>query len=87
MGDTKAHPPALPTGWTIEATRYHYNFGYWTQFVLDLLSQSTTARPDVTYTVRRDSDGASQSIRLPGDHSPDALEKTLVLIQAGAGTG
>jgi hypothetical protein len=57
------------------------------QFVLDLLSQSTTARPDVTYTVRRDLDGSSQSIRLPGDHSPDALQKMLLLMQARATAG
>jgi hypothetical protein len=57
------------------------------QFVLDLLSQSTTARADVTCTVRRDLADASQSIRLPGDHSPDALQKMLLLMQAGATAG
>jgi hypothetical protein len=47
----------------------------------------TTARPDVTYTVRRDLDGSSQSIRLPGDHSPEALETTLLLIEREATAG
>jgi hypothetical protein len=84
MRDAKPLRPAIPAGWTFVSTRFHYDLGYWSQFVLDLLSQSTTARPDVTYTVRRDLDGASQSIRLLGDHSPDALEKTLRLITAGA---
>jgi hypothetical protein len=87
MSDGKSLPPAVPTGWTLVSTRYHYDFTYWMQFVLDLLSQSTTARPDVTYTVRRDLDGSSQSIRLPGDHSPEALGTTLLLIEREATAG
>jgi hypothetical protein len=87
MSDGKSLPPAVPTGWMFVSTRYHYEFSYWMQFVLDLLSQSTTARLDVTYTVRRDLDGTNQNIRLPGDHSPDALQKMLLLMQAGATAG
>lgn len=37
--------------------------------------------PMVTYMVRRDLGGASQNIRLPGVHSPEASERRLLIKQ------
>lgn len=42
----------------------------------------TPPAADVSYTLYRETDGALRTIRLPGDHAPDALLKTMLLVEA-----
>ncbi len=76
--------PIVPDGWSVEDVRYHYDFGYWTLFVVGLLAQSTEADPDVTYKIRCAADGSLRTIRLPGRHSPNALVETIGLLSDSA---
>lgn len=81
----------VPDGWSIRAIKFHHDFPYWTMWALNFLSSLmpgvSPAPPaaDVSYTLRGKADGALQTIRLPGDHAPDALVKTMLLIEAGSG--
>jgi hypothetical protein len=83
--------PVAPEGWSILSVKFHYGFGYWGLWALDFLSSLmpgvslTPPAADVTYTLRRDADGASETVRLSGDHAPDALAQTVRLIEARTG--
>jgi hypothetical protein len=81
----------VPDGWSIRAIKFHHDLPYWMMWALDFLSSLTPGvspeRPtaDVSYTLCRKADGALQTFRLPGNHAPDALVKTMLLIEAGTG--
>jgi len=81
----------VPEGWSVRAVKFHRDFIYWGMWVLDFLSSLMPGvRPappaaDVSYTLCRQADGALQTVRLPGDHAPDALVKTMLLIEADRG--
>ena len=83
--------PVAPEGWSILSVKFHHDFGYWSLWALDFLSSlmpgvnPTPPAADVTYTLRRDADGASETVRLSGNHAPDALVKTARLIEARPG--
>jgi hypothetical protein len=83
--------PVVPEGWSIQATKFHHDFAYWSMWALNFLSSLTpgvNATPpaaDVSYTLRRRADGVLQTLRLPGDHAPDALTKAMLLIEARRG--
>jgi hypothetical protein len=80
--------PVAPEGWSILSVKFHYGFGYWGEWAFHLLSSLmpgvslTPPAADVTYTLRRDADGADETVRLSGDHAPDALAQTVRLIEA-----
>lgn len=80
----------VPDGWSIQAVKFHHDLSYWGMWALDFLSSllpgvgSTQPTADVSYTLCRKADGALQTFRLPGDHAPDALVKTMLLIEVGA---
>lgn len=79
----------VPEGWSIRTVTFHRNFAYWSLWALNFLSSlmpgvsPTPPAADVSYTLCRKGDAALQTIRLPGDHAPDALVKALPLIEAG----
>lgn len=81
----------VPDGWSIRAIKFHHDFSYWSMWTLDFLSSlmpgvsPTRPTADVSYTLCRNADGALQTFRLPGDHAPEALVKTMLLIEAGTG--
>jgi hypothetical protein len=81
----------VPDGWSVRSIRYHHDFAYWSLWALDFLSSlmpgvsPTRPTSDVSYTLCRQADGAIRTLRLPGDHAPDALVKTMRLIEAGSG--
>lgn len=81
----------VPDGWSIRAIKSHHDFPYWTMWALNVLSSlmpGVSPEPpaaDVSYTLCRKADGALRTLRLPGDHPPDALIKTMLLIDAGTG--
>lgn len=82
--------PIIPEGWTVQKVKYHYDVIYWGSWALQLLSSlmpGVSVDPpaaDVSYTLRRDADGKVETVRLSGDHAPDALAKTIQLLQAGS---
>ncbi len=85
QGPDTRNAPAVPDGWSVESVKYHYTVGYWVLYVLgNLLTTPSADSPDVTYTVRHEADQTVRAIRLPGDHSPNALIETIRLIQAGS---
>jgi hypothetical protein len=75
--------PGVPDGWALQSVRWHHDVVYWGMWVLWLLSSlmpgvnSTPPAADVSYTLRRNADGTVRTVRLSGDHLPDALVKTL----------
>ena len=79
----------VPEGWSICAVKFHHDFAYWSMWALHFLSSlmpgvsPTAPAADVSYILCRKADGALQTLRLPGDHAPDALVKTMLLIEAG----
>ncbi len=81
----------VPEGWSVQSVKFHHDFGYSALWILHLLSSlmpgvtPTPPAADVSYTLCREADGALQTLRLPGDHAPDALVKTMLLIEAGSG--
>jgi hypothetical protein len=81
----------VPDGWSIRSVTFHHDFVYWGLWALDFLSSllpglsPTPPAADVSYTLRRNADGAVKTVRLPGDHAPDALVKTMLLTEARPG--
>lgn len=81
----------VPEGWSICAVKFHHDFAYWSMWALHFLSSlmpgvsPTAPAADVSYTLCRKADGVLQTLRLPGDHAPDALVKTMLLIEAAQG--
>jgi hypothetical protein len=81
--------PVVPEGWSILSVKYHHDFGYWGLWALHVLSSlmpgvnPTPPGADASYSLRRNADGATQTVRLSGDHAPDALARALRLIEAG----
>lgn len=82
----------VPEGWSIQSIKFHRDFIYWSLWALNFLSSlmpsvnPTPPAADVSYTLRRDKDGAVETVRLNGDHTPDALAKTMLLTEADRGT-
>lgn len=80
--------PIVPEGWALQGLKRHHDFVYWGAWALHLLSSlmpGVSPDPpaaDVSYTVRRTADGKLETVRLSGDHSPDALAKTIQLREA-----
>jgi hypothetical protein len=83
--------PVVPEGWSIQVIKFHHDFAYWGMWALNFLSSlmpgvsPTPPAADVSYTLCRRADGAVQTLRLPGDHAPDALAKAMLLIEARRG--
>lgn len=81
----------VPEGWSIQSIKFHRDFIYWSLWALNFLSSlmpsvnPTPPAADVSYTLRRDKDGAVETVRLNGDHTPDALAKTMLLTEADPG--
>jgi hypothetical protein len=78
----------VPEGWSIQSVKFHHDFVYWSMWALHFLSSlmpgvsPTPPAADVSYSLRRNADGALKTVRLPGDHAPDALVKTMLPIEA-----
>jgi len=78
----------VPDGWCIRTFTFHHDLAYWSMWALNFLSSflpgvsPTPPAADVSYTLCRKVDGALRTIRLPGDHAPDALAKTMLLVEA-----
>jgi hypothetical protein len=78
----------IPEGWSVQSVKRHHDLVYWGMWALHVLSSfmpgvnPTAPAADVSYTLRRDMDGEVKTIRLDGDHAPDALSKTVQLIEA-----
>ncbi len=81
--------PIIPEGWSLQKVKFHYDVIYWGSWALHILSSLMpgvnpgTPAADVSYTLRRDADGKVETVRLSGDHAPDALAKTIQLLEAG----
>lgn len=79
--------PVIPEGWSLVKVKRHYDVVYWGTWVLELLSiLMPGVRPeppmaDVSYTLRRNADGKVETVRLSGSHAPEALAKTIELIE------
>lgn len=79
--------PSVPEGWALQSAHRHHDVVYWGLWALWILSSlmpgvnPTPPAADVSYTLRRNADGKVRTVRLSGDHSPDALDKTLNLIE------
>ncbi len=80
--------PIVPEGWSVQGVKRHHDVVYWSMWALHLLSSLmpgvNPAPPvaDVSYILRRNADGKIESVRLSGDHAPDALAKTIELLEA-----
>lgn len=78
----------IPEGWSLQSVKRHHDLVYWGMWLLHVLSSlmpgvsPTPPAADVSYTLRRETDGKVETIRLDGDHTPDALSKTVQLIEA-----
>lgn len=83
--------PIVPDGWKVEGVQYHRGLGYWVFNIFEIVaalipapvsSERRAGSPaDVTYTMRRDQDGAVRHIRLSGDHAPGALAEEIARIE------
>lgn len=79
----------IPEGWSLQSVKRHHNGVYWIMWGLFLLSSlmpgvsPTPPAADVSYTLRRSADGKVQTLRLDGDHAPDALSKAVHLLEPG----
>jgi hypothetical protein len=77
------HDPIIPDGWSLRSVKRHHDVVYWGMWALQALSSllpgisPTPPVADVSYTLRRNADGNVKTVRLSGDHSPDALAKTI----------
>jgi hypothetical protein len=70
----------VPEGWTIMGAERHADrFPFWMSFIFSLLTQTPSVEntSSYTYTIRCEADGTVMTVRLPGDHQPDALLKYL----------
>jgi hypothetical protein len=73
----------VPEGWSIQSTKRHYDIVFFGTIALcmlvALIPQLATPWPpaDVSYTLRRETDGTVITVRLDGEHSPDALVEYL----------
>jgi hypothetical protein len=80
--------PILPEGWSLQSVKRHHDVVYWGMWALEFLSSLipgvnvTPPAADVSYTLRRNADGKVTTVRLSGDHLPDALAKTIYLLEA-----
>lgn len=80
--------PIIPEGWSLQSVKRHHDVVYWSMWTLALLSSlmpginPTPPVADVSYTMRRNADGNVKTLRLSGDHPPDALAKTMYLLEA-----
>jgi hypothetical protein len=80
--------PIIPEGWSLEKVKRHYDVVYWALWALHVLSSlmpgvnPTPPVADVSYSLRRNSDGKVETVRLNGDHAPDAVAKTIDLLKA-----
>ncbi len=91
MANRMIDGPIIPDGWRVEGVQYHRGLGYWALNVFEILAAlipapvTSTRRAgspaDVTYTMRRDRDGAIRNIRLSGDHAPGALAEEIARIE------
>lgn len=78
----------LPEGWSLRSVKRHYDLVYWGLWVLHFLSSlmpgvnPTPPAADATYSLRRNADGKLETLRLSGDHAPDALVRTIDLLKA-----
>ena len=83
--------PVVPEGWSLQSVKRHHDAVYWGLWALHMLSSllpgasPTPPTADVSYTLRRDADGKVKTVRLDGDHAPEALAKTINLLEAKAG--
>jgi hypothetical protein len=73
----------VPEGWSIQSTKRHYDIVFFgtvaLHFIVALIPQLASPWPpaDVSYTLRRETDGTVITVRLDGEHSPDALVEYL----------
>jgi hypothetical protein len=80
---------SVPEGWSLVAVKFHHDLVYWAMWGLHILSSfmpgvnPTPPAAEVSYTLCRKGDTALHTLRLPGDHAPDALAKALSLIARG----
>jgi hypothetical protein len=71
--------PIVPEGWYIQNTKRHYDlFFFFTvglHLLVGLIPQLSKPWPpaDVSYTLRHEKDGMVITVRLDGDHAPEAL--------------
>jgi hypothetical protein len=81
--------PIIPAGWSLQKVKFHYDLIYWGSWAFNILSSlmpgvnTDPPAADVSYTLRRNADGKAETVRLSGDHAPDALAKTIELLEAG----
>jgi hypothetical protein len=82
----------IPEGWSLQTVKFHYGVIYWGSWALDILSSLMPGvnpgppAADVSYTLQRNADGKVKTVRLNGDHAPDALAKTIQLLEAKPAT-
>jgi hypothetical protein len=80
--------PIIPEDWSLQRVKRHHDVVYWGTWALELLASllpgisPTPPVADVSYTLRRNVDGKVETVRLSGDHPPDALAKTIQLLEA-----
>ncbi|MGO9135047.1 MAG: hypothetical protein ACLP8A_13525 [Methylovirgula sp.] len=80
--------PIIPEGWSLQSVERHYDVVYWGMWALHFLSSlmpgvnPTPPVADVSYRLRRNADGKVETVRLEGNHAPDALAKTIELLKA-----
>lgn len=73
----------VPEGWYIQSTKRHYDLFFALTVAFHLLVgliphvASTWPPADISYTLRRETDGTVITVRLDGEHSPDALVEYL----------
>jgi hypothetical protein len=69
----------VPEGWSIKSTKRHYDLFFIStvafHFLVGLIPHVASPWPpaDVSYTLQRETDGTVITVRLDGEHSPDAL--------------
>lgn len=78
----------VPEGWSIQSSKRHYDLFFALtvafHFLVGLIPHVASPWPhaDISYTLRRETDGTVITIRLDGEHSPDALVEYLRLNRA-----
>lgn len=73
----------VPAGWSIQSTKRHYDlffvFTVAVHLLVGLIPHLASSWPpaDVSYTLRHETDGTVITVRLDGDHPPEALVEYL----------